>query len=179
MSQSGFYVAVVLLIGIVALVALLWALGVIPPAAIVLALGAVVNGGYSPSRRHRWRHRWERLRSGTRQWLLEDKAGVGLGGPPNKWQHIDVRQDRPWAGHGHNVSAQFHNDAGEVFIREWWDGEDGDLRFSLDVRAFRQLAAWYLWRWAWGEWFGLRRRLYYWDLRRRLDRQLNDRRLRG
>jgi len=38
---------------------------------------------------------------------------------------------------------------------------------ELPAEGFRWLALWYLWRWAWGEWFGLRRRLYYWDLSRR------------
>ena len=41
----------------------------------------------------------------------------------------------------------------------------------MAAEDFRKLALWYLWRWAWGEWFGLRRSLFYWDLHRRCKKQ--------
>lgn len=31
----------------------------------------------------------------------------------------------------------------------------------MAAEDFRKLALWYLWRWTWGEWFGLRRWLFY------------------
>lgn len=124
--------------------------------------------GQQTSRRT-WRNRLTEYRSRLRGWLFEHRHGVGLGGPPNNWANVDVVIARPWGGHADNVSAEFHNDAGEIWTRQWWTGEpDSNLIASYDVRAFRRLALWYLWRWAFGEWFGLRRTLFYWDLSRRM-----------
>ena len=120
----------------------------------------------------------ERL-SWLRQWVLEDKALVGLGGPPNNWQSTNWIVDqcsRPeddpngerWAL---EYAARFGNDAFEIWVAEQSieRGEKQDERWVFHCRAttFRKIAFWYLWRWAWGEWFSLRRRLYYWDLHRR------------
>ena len=62
----------------------------------------------------------------------------------------------------------FGNDAGDVMIYLKYAGEEPE-RWELFIAAvdFRKLALWYLWRWAWGEWFGLRRRAFYWNLDRK------------
>lgn len=40
----------------------------------------------------------------------------------------------------------------------------------LERSALHKIILWYLWRWAWGEWFGLRRYLFYKFLKRRIER---------
>jgi hypothetical protein len=107
-------------------------------------------------------------------WLLEDQAHQGLGGPPNNWQStgpiIVERNSKgaPW----HEMYARFGNDAHEIMIGHTYieDGKrDQAWIGSIPTATFRQMAIWYLWRWAWGEWFGLRRRLFYWNLFRKVD----------
>lgn len=118
--------------------------------------------------RRQWKRWWRNLRDWRwflRAWLLEDRALEGLGGPPNNWRSLyDVR------GKHDNVSytCSFNNDAHEIWFWQEFDEEDGRWAFFLDAGAFRRMALWYVWRWAWGEWFGLRRRLFYWDNHRRV-----------
>lgn len=103
-----------------------------------------------------------------RAWLLEDRALQGLGGAPNMHRYSPMFKSRQ---HGMSTSVErfgivFDNDAFDVFIFK--DFDDGsESRFAISAEDFRKLALWYLWRWAWGEWFGLRRWLFYWDLARR------------
>lgn len=119
-----------------------------------------------------------------RVWVLEDQPGQGLGGVPNNWRstgYFDVervsgehQKHGKW-GYSHEISAAFLNDAHEIGISEKWT--EGDTisegwKLMIPARCFRRIALWYLWRWAWGEWFGLRRKLFYWDLKRRVERQL-------
>lgn len=99
-----------------------------------------------------------------RRWLLEDRATHGLGGPPNNTRQATFRDE--WDDR--NVTVIFINDAHEVWIAERWGGEEERYVYSGSAQTFRQMALWYLWRWAWGEWFGLRRWLFYWDLKRKL-----------
>lgn len=104
---------------------------------------------------------WKNRRWIFRSLLLEDGS---FGGPPNNERNSpDVR------GLHENVtySCHFNNDAYEIWFWQEFDGEPGKWAFFLDAGAFRRMALWYLWRWAWGEWFGLRRKLFYWDLNRR------------
>lgn len=101
-----------------------------------------------------------------RAFLLEDRYRQGIGGPPNNFRWCNgIRDQRDTVTY--NVS--FNNDAFEIWIGEKWDDEES-FRWAFHCRAtvFRQMALWYLWRWAWGEWFGLRRWLFYKDLRFRL-----------
>lgn len=103
------------------------------------------------------------------QWLLEDRASEGLGGAPN--MH---RMSPRFTSRQHGMStglaefgALFNNDAFDFWVWKRFEETD-ESRYVLTIAAedFRKLALWYLWRWAWGEWFGLRRRLYYWHLHR-------------
>ena len=123
-----------------------------------------------------------------RSWALEDHASHGLGGPPNNWGRsgdILVSDNVKVDGDGvvkyrcrHNVGASFNNDAHEVWIWERFEEQgsvDESWKFSCPARAFRRMALWYLWRWAWGEWFGLRRKLFYWDLHRRCEKMRKER----
>lgn len=118
------------------------------------------------------RHRIGHFFSKLRVRLLESKAHEGLGGPPNAWQHSPQFTSRQ---HGMSsglaeFGASFGNDAFDIHV---WVRHDGNPkpRYELMIAAedFRKIALWYLWRWAWGEVFGLRRKLYYWDLNRRLE----------
>ena len=104
-------------------------------------------------------------------WALEDRAFRGLGGPPNGHR---VSPRFPSRQHGMSTgtkefSLRFDNDAHDVWIARWYDEQDtSKWVLAMAAEDFRKLALWYLWRWAWGEWFGLRRRLFYWNLKRRL-----------
>lgn len=61
----------------------------------------------------------------------------------------------------------FINDAGDIGIaNKFTDGDEG-WGFMLSATDFRKLALWYIWKWATGEWFGLRRKLFYRDLHKK------------
>jgi len=114
--------------------------------------------------RQHLRYRLNQRRIAIREWLLEDGAGVGLGGPPNNWQSTGPLRGRSSIGDTAEYSARFLNGAHEVGV--WVSyvddtGDDGRWIATLPTWLFRRMALWYLWRWAYGEWFGLRRRLYY------------------
>ena len=103
---------------------------------------------------------------------LYNVAGRDLGGTtaaPNDGAHSPVFVSRK---HGMSngvewYSASFANDAADFWIAcKWTDEETGTWHSVMAAEDFRQIALWYLWRWAWGEWFGLRRRLWYAALRR-------------
>lgn len=143
----------------------------------------MVNGPESRhpyTRKPRWYYKLRYLPLHIRRWALEDQAMDGLGGPPNDWRSINVlvyreiREDplaRPGRArlHSHNVYARFNNDAHEIWIGETYqEGEHVDDRWKwhCSTKTFKKLALWYLWRWAWGDWFGLRRKLFYWFLHR-------------
>lgn len=89
-------------------------------------------------------------------WLLEDRYHDGLGGPPN--MH---RQTGDIQGRDATYRGAFNNDAHEFWIEHEYPGAGPRWAFSCDASVFRRLALFYLWRWAWGEWFGLRRWLFY------------------
>ncbi len=111
--------------------------------------------------------RWHSWRARVRGWLLEDGATRGLGGPPNNWQMSGEYRGR-WASQGESYRGVFLDDAGSIGISvKWPDGEES-WKVILPATVFRRLALWYLARWAYGEWFGLRRWLFYRDLRRRV-----------
>lgn len=123
--------------------------------------------------------RWRQWRIRLRQWLLSHNphGDWGVGGPPNDKCNFtvavsrNVKHDRIQT---HDIYAYFLNDAFEIWIGEMYtdgDAKDESWEFSCRTEHFRKIVIWYLWRWAWGEWFGLRRRLYYWDLHRRVSAQ--------
>lgn len=106
-------------------------------------------------------------------WLLEDRALEGLGGAPNGFRYSRKFTSR---GHGssnsvENFGMHFGNDAFDVMIYRKFRGEKSRWALFIAAEDFRKLALWYLWRWAWGEWFGLRRHLFYWNLNREIQKQ--------
>jgi hypothetical protein len=117
----------------------------------------------------------------TRKWLLEDRYNHGLGGPPNMHQmsnRISGTDRGMETGVEYHVVA-FQNDASEIWICEKFVNGKERWRYSCSASTFRKMAFWYLWRWIWGEWFGLRRKLFYWFLRRDMQvvrERLNDQR---
>jgi hypothetical protein len=71
----------------------------------------------------------------------------------------------------------FGNDAHDVWIHTQYNDDDRSKYLCvMAAEDFRKLALWYLWRWVWGEWCGLRRWLFYKRLRqqvRRMEAQRN------
>lgn len=121
--------------------------------------------------RYLWRERgrgWNFWRVTIREWLLEDGARQGLGGPPNNWQGSATYRD---GRHGAEWSARFLDDATDIGIAVKYP-DDGESRWKVMIppKVFRRLALWYLWRWAYGDWFGLRRLLYFRWLHRHVAR---------
>ena len=118
-------------------------------------------------------YRWSNLCTRTRKGILEDGANRGLGGPPNNWHYsakFTSRQHGSSTGHEW-WALNFDNDAFDVQIAtKYNDAEHSQWSLFMAAEDFRKLALWYLWRWAWGEWFGLRRKLFYWDLHRRCEK---------
>lgn len=130
---------------------------------------------YQYMKRYGFQAWFRQLIINLRQWFLEDQANQGLGGPPNNWAHLKTFDVQRYIRDGHDYAfgynARFNNDAHEIWIgtREIDRGQTHDRwAFHCSTQAFRRIAIWYLWRWAWGEWFGLRRKLFYWDLHRRV-----------
>lgn len=101
--------------------------------------------------------------------LTEDRYHEGLGGAPNGHQcspHYNSNQ-RGMSTGVEWYSMCFGNDACDVMIAEkFTDEKTSTWALHMAAEDFRRLALWYIWRWAWGEWFGLRRRLFYWFLDR-------------
>lgn len=131
-------------------------------------------------RRNLWRLRLNRWRITAREWLLEDSANRGLGGPPNNWQTTGRLRGRSTIGDTAEYTARFLNDAHEVgiYVRYTDDaGDDGHWQGTYPTWLFRRVALWYLRRWAFGEWFGLRRWLYYRWLHRHVTKMMARRRV--
>jgi len=111
------------------------------------------------------------LRRSVLNRLLEDQAHRGLGGPPNNWHHSPNYTSRQ---HGMSTgieyfSLSFTNDAFDVGLWIQWQEGEGKWDCMIAAEDFRKVAIWYLWRWAWGEWFGLRRRLFYIRLHKQVE----------
>lgn len=121
---------------------------------------------YAPTFRDRMRER----RQNFMEWLLTDRT-VGGGSVPNSWSSLKVEpKNTNWDG-ATRYSMRFVDDAfGIMAWKGYPDNEPDEDMICVNVRAdvFRRMAAWYLWRWATGEWFGLRRYFYYKRLRRRM-----------
>ena len=82
--------------------------------------------------------------------------------PPN--DHATLRWERHMDGGQENYRcASWGEDAGTLWIG-WANSWDTRIRRRDALR----MAGWILWRWAWGDWCGLRRALFYWDLHRRV-----------
>lgn len=89
--------------------------------------------------------------------LLEDRV-------PNDGQSSP---EYPTRAHGMSTghlwySMRFGNDAFDVWIStQYSDEKKSKYTCVMAAEDFRKLALWYLWRWVVGEWFGLRRWLFY------------------
>lgn len=92
---------------------------------------------------------------------------LGDGLPPNDGKCLGyfIVEEYP---DGHvEFDICFNNSASEIWIsqKETKAHKSGvsneEWTFHCNDTIFRKMALWYLWRWAWGEWFGLRRWLYY------------------
>lgn len=92
---------------------------------------------------------------------------------PNDGQHSPQYKSR---GHGMSTghlwySMRFGNDAYDLWVStQYSDEEKEKYFFVMAAEDFRNLALWYLYRWAVGEWFGLKRWLFYVDLAQRMKR---------
>lgn len=113
--------------------------------------------------------------------LLGD-VSTGTGGPPNDWARSPkYPSSRHGMSTGHTwFAARFDNDGFDLSIDTKYD-DDKRSRIVLCMAAvdFRRIALWYLWRWGWGEWFGLRRWLFYKRLHRKVSRYKDIRLSRG
>ena len=120
-------------------------------------------------RRDLLRRRWNK----TIDWLLGD-VSTGTGGPPNDFARSPRYPScQSGTSTGHTwFSAMFDNDGNDLYIVTRYDDGDSDrIVMCMAAADFRRIALWYLWRWAGGEWFGLRRRLFYRRLFRRIDQR--------
>ena len=117
---------------------------------------------YTPTRRQRIRRA---LREITERAISDNT--VGTGSVPNSWASKTFRTSRPSGvvGGTTHYHVRFADDAfGVIGWRAWKDnpGEDEQaICVNMQAPVFRRVALWYLWRWAAGEWFGLRRWLFY------------------
>jgi len=100
------------------------------------------------------------------RWLY-NVAGRDFGGTtaaPNDgtWSPMFTsRQHGMSTGHAW-FAMTFGNDSFDVVIyTQYTDEAHSRVYFMMAADDFRGLALWYLWRWAWGEWFGVRRWLWY------------------
>jgi hypothetical protein len=119
----------------------------------------------------RWRWRWANFKAHLWGWLLEDQFSKGLGGPPNNWRSsgdIAIAESSTCV---HVKGATFLNDGHWIGIySRFTENGQSDERWNIQMptETFRRMALWYLWRWAVGEWFGLRRWLYFRRLSQRV-----------
>lgn len=94
---------------------------------------------------------------------------IDLSSVPNDGQSSPEYSTRAYGmSTGHLwYSIRFGNDAFDVWIStQYSDEKSSKYMCVMAAEDFRKLALWYLWRWAWGEWFGLRRWLFYKNLER-------------
>ena len=122
-------------------------------------------------KRPRWRRRLSRAVHDPYGILMErlDDSPDGLSGPPTAWRSWKVRGS---GNPSRTIQLRMDNDAFEVLAWFRYDdelpGHDPRVAFSLS-RSEAHALTWSLIRWWLAEWGGLRRRLWYWALRKHLD----------
>jgi len=105
-----------------------------------------------------WRPKWRRFWWGV--W------GYFFGDVPNNHKSTTIQYLINKRGKKEKLHvAMFCNDAFDICI-----GYPNQWRICLRRKALCRLIFWYLWLFAYGEWFGLRRYLYYKFLYRRCKR---------
>jgi hypothetical protein len=115
---------------------------------------AVDNQAGKPTLTDRIKRRWPLVRVFGSEWC-------GNYVPPG--DYLTRRFEEKGSTHCYSVGD-------DAFVL--WMGYPDEWRWSVARREARQLAWFILMRWwAWAEWFGLRRWLYYFALRRDLKRQ--------
>ena len=123
------------------------------------------------NRRPRWQRRLIRAVHDPYSILMDwlDDNPDGLSGPPTAWRSGSIR------GGGNptrTINLRMDNDAFEVLGWNRYDdeppGHDPRVAFSFS-RSEAHALTWWLIRWWLAEWGGLRRRLWYWALRKHLD----------
>lgn len=125
-------------------------------------------GAYNPN----WRDRMRRRREALIDWAITDRT-VGGGSVPNSWASLRIKGDTTRYDGASRYSLRFDNDAfGIIGWKGYPDNDPDDDMVCISVPSwvFRRMAVWYLWRWAVGEWFGLRRWLFYKRLHRQVAR---------
>jgi len=76
---------------------------------------------------------------------------------PNWHEFVVLKKIKNLKGETENLYvAEFLNDSYEIGI-----GFPDKWLVILRREYFHKLILWYIWRWIWGEWFGLRRWLFY------------------
>ncbi len=105
-------------------------------------------------------------------WAISDTT-VGGESVPNSWASLKIKGNpRSYPGVS-RYNIGFGDDAHMV---QAWSGFEGESHehdstvVYVPATVFRRMAIWYLWRWAVGEWFGLRRWLFYKRLHRKVAR---------
>ena len=98
---------------------------------------------------------------------IEDRLYEALGGQwcGNTTAPMDNRAYR-WGHDGDDYRVVSQGEDGSAV----WIGTAHEWHTSMSLQRFRRIAMWTLWQWAWGDWFGLRTRIWYRLLRRRCDR---------
>jgi len=85
--------------------------------------------------------------------MLGDHTCGGWGDVPLSWASMDVKsRDCEYV-------IAFKNDAFEIGL-----GYPDRWRIFMPRNVFLRFSLWYLWKWGWSEWFGIRRKLWYWLL---------------
>lgn len=95
---------------------------------------------------------------------IEDRLYTLLG---NEWcgnttPPMDNRSYR-WGHEGDDYRVFAQGEDGGVM----WIGSAHQWNDSVSLKRFRRIAMWTLWQWAWGDWFGIRTRAWYFLLHRR------------
>ena len=101
---------------------------------------------------------------------IGDRTG-GTGSVPTSWRSGSIRlpeRDRP----NRRIGLGVRNDAFELMGWNYYDdmkpGDEPSVAFALSRGEAARLA-WWIVRWFAADWFGLRRKLYYWALTKHLD----------
>jgi len=86
-------------------------------------------------------------------WLFKSPAGYI--DPPNKWESLRLYWFEEEPEEGYQVIS-FTNDGWQIGL-----GYEFKWCMMIDRSSWNKMIRWYIWRWIRGEWFGLKRWLFY------------------